>query len=378
MALEIAAHHKKVSASSVHSLSLVFRLSIVAKTFISEILPNQEVATAFVVAEKQLRTARNGTSFLTLKLIDKTGEIMGRVWEKAAELSDSIPVRSAVFLRGRSETYRDELQLNILEAHTMKTSDIEPADFLPASPADPGALLDRLKALASGVKDKSCSLVLKSLLKDRALLNRFRTAPAAKSIHHAYLGGLLEHTTAVAELVVEIAKLYPFLDRDLLITGAVLHDVGKVDEFVYDLCIDYSDEGRLLGHMAMGVSILEEKLMGLKGVVPEKAMLLKHLILSHHGEAAFGAVKVPMTREAFVLHFADDLDAKMNMLTRLISEPRTENEAWTAYQPIFERFFFKGRTPREATPGEAPDAEADKCVQLNLWGGKVPAGKPEV
>lgn len=358
----------------------VFRVCIVAKIFVSEIQPNQEIASAFAVAEKQLRTARNGTSFLTLKLTDKTGEITGRIWERASESFDSIPARRVVFVRGRSETYRDELQLNILDFHPVKTADIDPYDFLPVSPSDPGALLDRLKALVSGIKDKACGQLLKSLFKDRILVNRFRTAPAAKSMHHACLGGLLEHTAAVTELAARIADLYPFLDRDLLITGAILHDIGKIDEFVYDLCIDYSDEGRLLGHMVLGVNIIEEKLRGLKNFPSEKALLLKHLVLSHHGEAEFGAVKVPMTREAFVLNFADDLDAKMNALTRMIAEPKGDDKAWTAYQPIFNRFFFRGSSPEAgAKKGNRSNEadEAEKGVQLNLWDRMASNGKPD-
>lgn len=340
------------------------------KTFIAEIQPNQDIAAAFVVTEKQLRTTRTGTSFLTLRLVDRTGEITGRVWDNAEELAAAIPVKGAVFLRGRSETYRDELQLNIQEAHPLKPDAIDPADFLPVCPMDRDVLLERLRLRISEVHDQPLNQLLKAIFKDRTLLGRFRSAPAAKSMHHAYLGGLLEHTLAVVELVLEISSLYPFLDRDLLVTGALLHDIGKIDEYVYDLAIDYSHSGRLLGHMVLGVQIVDDKLRLLKDFPEEKAWLVKHMILSHHGEAEFGAAKVPMTREAFVLHHADDLDAKMNNLTRILSEPKAAGEAWTSYQPLFERFFYRGLP--KIHPGARPladeeEAENERGVQLNLW-----------
>ena len=200
------------------------------------------------------------------------------------------------------------------------------------------------------------------------LMNRFKLAPAAKSMHHAYLGGLLEHSVSVAELLMDICGRYPDLDRDLLLVGAILHDMGKTSEFVYDLVIDYSHEGRLLGHMVLGVQILEDKIAGLKKFPSEEALLLKHMILSHHGETDMGAVRLPMTREAFVLHFADDLDAKMNNLTRIISDRKDGDLAWTPYQRIYERFFFRGLpSAREEGPLPEGEPERDRGGQLNLW-----------
>lgn len=340
----------------------------VAKLFVHDIQQNQDVAGTFVVAEKQLKTARNGTVFLTLKLVDKTGEITGRVWEKAQETAECIPQKGVVFVRGRSELFRDELQLQIQEISTLARQDYDPSDFLPVCPLDTKTLFEALTRMVSGVKHRPLHRLMKQILDDGALMDRFKIAPAAKSMHHAYLGGLLEHTLSVANLVSEICRLYPSLDRDLLIAGAVLHDIGKIDEFVYDLCIDYSHAGRLLGHMVLGVEILEEKLRQMRHFPPEKAMLLKHLILSHHGETEFGAVKPPMTREAFVLHFADDLDAKMNSLNRILAESRGADEAWTAFQSIYNRFFFRG-LPRSAEGSSLVEMEppVDQGGQLSMW-----------
>jgi 3'-5' exoribonuclease len=347
----------------------------VAKAFISEILPNQEVVSAFVVAEKQLRMAKNGTQFLTLKLVDRSGHITGRIWERAEEWSHSIVPKSVVFVRGRSELFRDELQVQIHEILPLSLEEIDRSDFLPVCPRSVEDLFQNLRNLAATIKKGPLQRLTKQILSDTQLMDRFKAAPAAKSMHHAYLGGLLEHTVSVTELVAHITAFYPDLNRDLLVVGAILHDIGKVDEFVYDLSIDYSDSGRLLGHMVLGVQILDEKIRSLRTFPAEEAILLSHLILSHHGEMGLGAVRLPMTREALVLHFADDLDAKMNSVTRILSDSKTEDEAWTPYQPLFERFFFRGfPVSAEGQPASGPESGKDRGIQLNLWSAKGGSG----
>jgi 3'-5' exoribonuclease len=343
----------------------------VSKIYISEIIPNQEVVSSFVVEEKQLRVAKNGTPFLTLKLVDKSGRITGRIWEQAEEWSQSIAPRSVVFVRGRSEVYRDELQLQIHEISPVPLKEIDRADFLPVGPKSVDPLFQKMRELAQSIKKGSLQRLMRHILGDAHLMDRFKAAPAAKSMHHAYLGGLLEHSVSVAELVLSISTFYSDLDRDILVAGAILHDIGKVDEFVYDLYIDYSPPGRLLGHMVLGVEILNEKIRSLKGFPPEEALLLNHLILSHHGEIELGAVRLPMTREAVALHLADDLDAKMNSLTRILSDSKEGDEAWTPYQPMFERFFFRGlpaSAERETAIGL--DNSKEQGVQLKLWSTK--------
>jgi len=337
----------------------------VAKVFVEDIQPNQDVSGAFVVAEKQLRMARNGKPFLTLRLADKTGEITGRIWDRASELDTTIAVRSVVMVRARSELYRDEKQLQVVEVRPLAIEKVDRADFLPVYPGDIQQLWEQFKQLCGQVKRRPLHKLLGAITGDPGLMERFKRAPAAKSMHHAYLGGLLEHTVGVTGLVLKICEQYPDLDRDLLLVGAILHDFGKIDEFAYDLHIDYSHEGRLLGHMVQGLAILDEKLRSLKAFPEEEGLLLKHLILSHHGETQFGAVKLPMTREAFVLHHADDLDAKMNSLARILAESKGGDAAWTSYQPLFERFFFRGLPPAapEASMADTASHEPPKGVK---------------
>ena len=349
-----------------------------AKVFVADIQADQDVISVFIVTEKLLRTARNGKPFLTLRLADKTGEITGRIWERASELHDAIPARSVVRVHARSETYRDEMQLQVREIQPLAREEVDGADFLPVCRGDIQQLWEQFRKLCGQVKRRPLQRLLAAIHGDVTLMERFKRAPAAKSMHHAYLGGLLEHTVGVAELVLRICAQYPELDRDLLLAGAILHDMGKVHEFVYDFHIDYSHEGRLLGHMVQGLTILDAKLRTLKSFPKEEALLLKHLILSHHGETEFGAVKLPMTREAIVLHHADDLDAKMNSLTRILAESKAGDESWTSYQPLFERFFFRGfpSPPQEPAMTEVLSREtSDPVKQVRLWASPGPAGK---
>jgi 3'-5' exoribonuclease len=314
----------------------------VPKLFISELKPNLEIASLFVASEKQLRTARNGTVYLDLKLLDKTGDISGKMWEKAAESSAGFKSGDIVYLRARTELYKDRIQLSISEIMPVPAGAYDPADFLPVCPYDRDALFERLGKLLSGMADCSARRLCEAILADPDIMTRFKLAPAAKSMHHAYIGGLLEHTLSVITLVYRICNHYPDLDRDLLIAGAFLHDIGKIDEFVYDTHIDYSDAGRLVGHMVMGIQIVEDKIRTIEGFPAETSILLKHLILSHHGEAQFGAVRLPASREAFALHLADDLDAKMNAISRILANSGEDDSTWTGFETIFGRHFFKG------------------------------------
>ena len=309
---------------------------------IADIEPNQDVVGTFAVEEKQLRTAKSGKPFLTLKLRDKTGTVTARLWENPAETAQTLAGYKAVRVHGRSELFRDELQLQLKTAQPVRETDLNPLDFLPVYPKDIRTLWHEFRALLQGLTRKPHRALVQCFLADEDLMKRFGTAPVAKSVHHAYLGGLLEHTVAMMRLTTLIADQYPALDREVLLLGAFLHDMGKVQEYTYDLVIDHSDVGRLVGHMVLGVEILNAKLAVSKDFPAETAMVLKHLILSHHGEIEFGAVQKPMTREALALHLADDLDARMNSVNEILPRNDDPESAWTAYEQPCGRYFYKG------------------------------------
>jgi len=267
-------------------------------------------------------------------------------------------------LRGRSELYQDKIQLNVTEILPVLPGGFDPTDFLPVCPLDRETLYMQLTKLLSNMSERYLRLLCERFLADSGLMARFRLAPAAKTMHHAYIGGLLEHTVSVVTLIYRICNHYPDLDRDLLIAGAFLHDIGKVEEFVYDVNIDYSDAGRLVGHIVLGTQMLEEKIREIKGFPPETALILKHLILSHHGEAQFGAVKLPASKEAFALHLADDLDAKINAVRRIISAPAAGQNTWTGYDTIFGRHFFRG-FPQPVNCAVEDGTSEDVCREGN-------------
>lgn len=338
------------------------------KLLIKNFQPQQSIDTTFVVIENELRTAKNGTPFLSLKLKDASGEIVGRMWEGAEAAMSDIPCKGVVRVRGRTELFRGELQLNVGDIFIVPAGEFDPRDFLPSCPRDTDMLFEELRLLFTSLKNKALQLLVRQFFSDTELMARFKLAPAAKSVHHAYLGGLLEHTLGVCRLAVTIANHYEYVDRDLLVTGALLHDVGKVDEFVYDLFIDYSHSGRLIGHIVQGVQILEEKIRSMKHFPASEGMLLKHMILSHHGEIDRGAVRLPMTREALALHLADDLDAKMDSLSKIITENKGGDIYWSSYQGLYQRFFLRGLPGSEETTDPFPEKK-DRVVQLSLWPG---------
>ncbi|MHC1726790.1 MAG: 3'-5' exoribonuclease YhaM family protein [Syntrophobacteraceae bacterium] len=335
-----------------------------SKLFISDIKPNEDIVSLFVASEKQLRTARNGSYYLHLRLADKTGEVIGRMWEKAGEAAGVFKAGDVIYLRARSELYQDKLQLNISEILPIPAEGFDPADFLPVCPYDRETLWEQLDKLLE--KMSACPLrdLCGQIFSDPDIMVRFKLAPAAKSMHHAYIGGLLEHTVSVITLIYRICNHYPDLDRDLLIAGAFLHDIGKIEEFVYDTHIDYSDAGRLVGHMVLGTQMIENKIRTIEGFPRETSLLLKHLILSHHGEAQFGAVKLPASKEAFALHLADDLDAKINAVRRILSNSGENEGTWTGYQSIFGRHFFRG-FPKCGEPADGDGIPGETGSPLN-------------
>lgn len=348
------------------------------KLRIADIRPNQDVAGVFVVEEKQLRRAKTGKPFLTLTLRDKTGSLTARLWENAAEAAQIFTDHKVFRIQGRSEQFRDELQIHVHKADPVPVESVDPSDFLPVCPRDRQVLWNECKNLLKNIKAAPYHTLIRCFLSDKSLMQRFVKAPAAKSIHHAYLGGLLEHTVGVMRLTNLIAAQYPSLDRDLLLLGAFLHDIGKIHEFTYDLVIDHSDVGRLVGHMVLGVEILDEKLAVCQNFPRETGMLLKHLILSHHGETDYGAVQLPMTREAFALHFADDLDAKINSVDEIISKSENPDSTWTEFHNLYKRYFYKGQRKRMPVVEEpiAPrlGSGIQDAPQLSLWPAETQKG----
>ena len=340
----------------VHGNSNYWTAFVEKKRFIADLQENERFVCSFLVKAKTLGNTRSGNPFLRIRLTDQTGEIEGLIWERALEFDQDFSVNDVVRVHARVERYQGKLQLNVSDIERVDPAEVDPTLFLPTGPHDVNQLWQQLEDLAGQVKNQHLQRLLQSFLSDRSFAEQMKQAPAAKSMHHAYLGGLLEHTVSVTRLLGRICDHYPRLDRDLLITAAILHDIGKLEEFSYQLHLDYTDAGRLLGHVVLGVQRVKEKIDKLKGFPATLSLTLQHLMVSHHGEYEFGAPKRPKTLEAFALHYADDLDAKMNHLTRLLETEKESPSHWTSFQRVYDRFVFKGTGEGQ----EDSDIQADQ------------------
>jgi 3'-5' exoribonuclease len=308
--------------------------------WVKDITENNKVSGFYLVKEKRAGTTRKGDPFLSLVLADRTGEVEARIWEGADELSPLFFEGDIVRVEGNSSSYRGKLQITLSNLEAPKL-DVDPAVFLESTTNDFSEMMKSLRKILRKVKNAHLRSLIDRFLGDPAFVSGFEKAPAAKNFHHNYLGGLLEHTLSVCRMALNVAEHYPQLDGDLLLTGAFLHDIGKIEELKFDLNIDYSDQGRLIGHVVLGVTMLDKKLGELKEFPEDLAFRLKHLILSHHGEYEFGSPKRPKFLEAFALHLIDDLDAKISGLGRFMEKDRQEG-AWTDFNRLFERYFLKG------------------------------------
>lgn len=309
------------------------------KDYVCQIRENDLVEGAFLVREKALHTSKGGNRYLRLKLSDRTGEIEARVWEAAEERGQLFDKGDLVAIKAEAVSYQGKLQLNIFELRPCSRGEVDLQDFIPPARRPPREMLEELKALARGIEDPFLRRLVWSFLRDEAFVEEFIRVPASKGLHHARHGGLLEHTLSVARLVETLRGHYPGVDWDLLLAGAILHDVGKVRELSHDLLFDYTSEGRLLGHVVMGAEMVSQRIASIEGFPPKRAMLIKHLILSHHGRHEWGSPKRPKTVEAILLHHLDDLDAKVEGVLDALE--RSEGP-WTDYQRAFERPFYRG------------------------------------
>jgi len=328
---------------------------------IQEIRDGQQVEGHFLVKEMGRGETKAGKPYLMLIVMDATGELAGRVWDNADQLLPECPVGAVVGLSAKAESYKGVMQLKIDTLKRVDPATVDPADFLPTTPGDIKAMTRELAAIADGVENPYLRELLLAFLKDRRFMAAFKAAPAAKAMHHAYVGGLLEHTLAIARLANQVCDLYPTLDRSLLLAGVLLHDIGKIREFdTAKIPADYSDTGRLVGHMVLGIGMIDERITTIKGFPPDLAARLKHLILSHHGSHEFGSPVLPMMIEAFVLHFLDNLDAKIAYFDRLGSQTQGgDSYQWSDYQRNLERFLYLRPTTLQspAPQDQAPDID---------------------
>jgi len=313
-------------------------------TYIQNIKQGEKIASLFLVGEKNMAHSQKGSAYLNVRLKDKTGEVDAKVWDNAVEVDKLFKKGDIVYIEGRVQIYRNALQVSIVNLQPCGPGDFNPSDFLPVSKLDTDAMFKDLLVYVDNIKTEPIRALLNAFFRDEITAERFRRAPAAKGFHHIYLGGLLEHTLSVVRLLDHAADHYPQLNRDLLLAGGMLHDIGKIYEFSYESLIEYSDEGRMIGHLVMGVEMINKKIEAIADFPSQLALELRHIILSHHGEFEFGSPKRPKTREALIIHFMDDMDAKLNAFDSFVAADSTGNDSdWTSFNRFFERYLYKGK-----------------------------------
>lgn len=315
--------------------------------YVEQIREREPIITVFLVREKTIAMAKNGKPYMTLKLMDRTGEVEGRIWDNVEHLDGLFAKNDFVRVSGKASVYMGKLQLVIQELQRLDEDVVDLADFVPVSKRPLPEMRAELDRLLSSITDNHIGALLRGFFDDAEFFSRYSKAPAAKGMHHVYLGGLLEHSLAVAALACDVAGRYPQVNRDLLICGALLHDIGKVSELAYSRSFDYTDEGKLLGHIILGVQMIEDRVRQISGFPAELGMMIKHLLLSHHGQYEYGSPKRPKFLEAVILNFIDDLDAKINgVLSHIDKEPDNVGN-WTGYHRLYDRYFYKGGTAAE-------------------------------
>jgi 3'-5' exoribonuclease len=320
---------------------------MMTRIFVNQLNDGQGIDEVYLASEKQLRPNRAGNLYLQVRLSDKTGSLTAMLWNASQKHFDSFNNGDFVRVTGNAQLYNGGMQIIARDIATADERAINESDFITISQAGVERLAARMAEMLRGMQNLHLRNLAECFLADEAFMAKFRKAPAGIKHHHAYHGGLIEHVVSLMEVATFVARQYPRLDGDLLLMGAMLHDVGKIDELAYERDLSYCDAGQLVGHMVMGVEILQQKTGETERLTGEPfpeplAVQLKHLIVSHHGQLEFGSPVLPMTLEAVALHLIDHLDARMHGIAQLIDEDANPSSPWTTYQPALSRKFFKG------------------------------------
>jgi len=308
--------------------------------FVTDLLSEQNITTFFLVHEKEVRNTREGRAYLRLELGDRSGTIEARMWEQFETVAKDISRDDFVKVQARVEIYRNKPQLAVVQLRLAKPEEIDLADYLPHTTADVEKMWAQLLAYAESLGNPWLKRLVLGIIADPEVARCYKRAPAAKVMHHAYLGGLLEHVVGLCGMAKVVAGHYPELDVDLLLTAAMLHDVGKLQELCYERAIGYTTEGQLLGHIVMELETVSRAIDKIEGFPPALKTVVQHLLISHHGQYEFGSPKLPMIREAMVFHYLDDLDSKLAAVRVALATPSGDEE-WSAYSGALGRKFLK-------------------------------------
>ena len=309
-------------------------------SFVTDLGAEQTITTFFLVREKEIRNTREGKQYLRLELGDRSGTIEARMWDQFEAIAKEFGRDDFVKVQARVEIYRNRPQLSLQQVRRAKPEEVDLADFLPHTKEDVGKLWAQLLEYANSIENSWLKKLVNGIISDPAIAAHYKRAPAAKVMHHAYLGGLLEHVVGLCGLARQVAAHYPELNADLLLTIAILHDVGKLDELCFDRAIGYTTEGQLLGHIVMELETVSKAMDAIEGFPANLKTVVQHLLISHHGQYEFGSPKLPMIREALIFHYLDDMDSKMAAVRAALAAESGEDE-WSVYSGALGRKFLK-------------------------------------
>ena len=314
--------------------------------FINELRPGQTLDQVFLVRDKELRTTKSGDLYIVCTLLDRTGQVPARMWQASEAIFNGIPVESFLHVKGRTDEYRGTLQLIIDACRPYPAENVDLADFQAATDRDVEKMWSELLEIVRTIKDKHLRLLMKKFVEDQELVALYKQIPAAMQMHHPFRGGLLEHTLNVARAAKTLLPLYPKVNADLVLAGVFLHDIGKTTELAGGTGITYTERGQLVGHIMIAAVLIEEKAAAVAEETgehfPQKTVnLLQHIILSHHGAYEYGSPKLPMMPEAFMIHYLDNLDAKMYMTLHDVENDPDKESAFTPYNRQLEARIYK-------------------------------------
>lgn len=309
------------------------------KQWVKDLHDKVNVDSLFLVKQKNTGVGKNGRPFLTLQVGDSSGSIDARLWDRVDEIASLFEVGDIVKIKGLVQLFQNRRQLIVHRLEKVDSSQISFDDFVPKATYSTEDMFIELLQIVHSVKNDYLRQLLLDTVEDSEIRPHFLRAPAAKSIHHAWIGGLLEHILSISKIMNFMASHYPFLNRDLLIFGAIYHDIGKIWELSYDNGISYTERGRLIGHMQIACELVDKKSSRILGFTEELRDLCKHIILSHHGKLEYGSPKRPKFLEALVVAMVDDFDSKVATVHGLISEERSSGERWSRYSDLFDRYF---------------------------------------
>ena len=333
--------------------------------YIAELQPNKIATGVFLVSFKDIRQKKSGEPFLNLTLADRSGDVDAKMWDNVEKVMDTFERNDFVRVKGLPQVFQNRLQYTVHTLARIAETEVDFADFFPASKRDPEEMFAELQSVIASIENPHLHALLEAIFADPSIARRYKQAPAAKTIHHAWLSGLIEHVLSLCALCRMAGSHYPFIDTGLLLAGAILHDIGKIEELAWERGFSYTDSGQLIGHIVQGLRIVDEKARTIPGFPPKLKTLLDHMILSHHGELEFGSPKVPMFLEALLLHHLDNLDSKMEAGRSAVEKDSRIEGVWTAFVPALERHALKKDRyldDTSAPPATEPPAAAQPDV----------------